>query len=271
MNISSTNELRSSIVSAIRKEIEPIESILAFWEQGSASMARLDELSDIDLQILVQDAHVAVAQRAVEDALRLLGEIELEYVIPLSGFGHWQAFYRLKDYPPTLLVDLTIMKESSSERLLEQEIHGHPIVFFDKGNWIHPVAIERDALYLKLVNRIQQLDTSVKMFQGFVDKELMRQRHTDACHFYLNVILPRLIETLRILYCPFRYNFGLRYLNDDLPADVYQRVVTLCFVSDPDDLKDKNEAAVKWQREVIKELQKRVADRSVFLPIGGGC
>lgn len=52
-------------------------------------------------------------------------------------------------------------------------------------------------------------------------------QHAEATHLYLGFALSPLVRLLRVEHCPWRHDFGLRYLHEDLPPDVAARVTTL--------------------------------------------
>ena len=77
----------------------------------------------------------------------------------------------------------------------------------------------------------------------------------DALAFYQAMTLRPLAEALRLLHCPQRRIFGLRYLQRDLPAQTCNRFRALAFVHDLDDLALKHEAAMQWFGQCIARLQ----------------
>jgi hypothetical protein len=62
-------------------------------------------------------------------------------------------------------------------------------------------------------------------------------------------------EALRLLHCPQRRIFGLRYLARDLPAYACARIEELAFVRDLDDLAAKHERARLWFDRCIARLE----------------
>lgn len=63
------------------------------------------------------------------------------------------------------------------------------------------------------------------------------------------------VETPRLLHCPQRCIFGLRYLARDLPADVRARIEVPAFVRDLDDLAMKQDQARCWFEPCMARLQ----------------
>jgi hypothetical protein len=247
---------RDDLLRAIREATEPRETVLAFWEAGSKAMGAADQWSDLDLQLLVQDGAQAETIQAVEEALLRLSPIDLRFEVPQPTFhGHWQAFYRLAEAGPYLLIDLVIMQESEPNRYLEPEIHGIATVYFDKQGLIVPPHIASEAFAAELAQRIPLLETPAELFHIFVEKELRRGRELDALHYYQGTLITRLVQALRMRYCPWRYNFGLRYLQRDLPEAVYQELRPLLFVADPAELAEKKAAALALLRRTLAELK----------------
>jgi len=236
---------RDPILQAIRAAVEPLPFVHAMWEGGAAAFDRVDQWSDIDLQLDVDDDHVMETVQAVEGVLALLSPVELRYEIPQPTWhGHWQVFYRLRDAGPYLLIDLAILKHSSNMKFLEPEIHGQVRVHFDKSGVVQSTPpLDQAALAEKRRERLEILRLMFPMFQSLTLKELHRGNTIEAVTFYQNYTLRPLIEVLRIRYAPNRYNFFARYVHYDLPAPVVQQLERLCFVADQEDLYRKRQEA----------------------------
>lgn len=56
-------------------------------------------------------------------------------------------------------------------------------------------------------------------------------------------------------YCPTRWDFGVRYLDRDLPADVYAQVQSFALVTDLEDLERKRAQATMWAMALLEELK----------------
>ncbi|HYF96139.1 MAG TPA: hypothetical protein VD969_28355 [Symbiobacteriaceae bacterium] len=247
---------RMRILDSLLQALEPMGEVIACWEAGSKATGRLDQYSDLDLQLLVEDGAVDAVRRAAEQALQRLAPFAKRYELPRpSWHGHWQAFYQLQGFDPLLLVDLVIMERKAPARFLEPEIHGVPTVYFDKEGQIKSVPTDAAAFAEKLSLRLPALEEPMELFHPFVEKELRRGREIDAIVFYQSFVVNRLVEALRMRYSPWRYNFGARYLQYDLPPAVYARVRELYFVAGPAELAERKAAALAWLRETLAELK----------------
>jgi hypothetical protein len=56
-------------------------------------------------------------------------------------------------------------------------------------------------------------------------------------------------------YCPVRWDFGVRYLDRDLPPAVYDQIRDLALVSDLRDLEVKLARATVWGAALLRELE----------------
>jgi hypothetical protein len=64
-----------------------------------------------------------------------------------------------------------------------------------------------------------------------------------------------LVKALRIHHCSHLRNFGLRYLDRDMPADVVAGIQQLMFVNDQDDLERKHALAQAWFWDTLGQIE----------------
>ncbi|HEY9723832.1 MAG TPA: hypothetical protein V6D47_17605, partial [Oscillatoriaceae cyanobacterium] len=123
---------RKRLIQAIQNALEPLPSVYAGWEGGSAAFDALDRYSDIDLTFLVDP-------QASVDALFEAVACELERVSPIVACYHeppgiWEGithrFFRLADTDEYLLIDLAMLRADARDRFLEVERHGHVLPLF---------------------------------------------------------------------------------------------------------------------------------------------
>ena len=249
------NHHREAVTAGLRAAAEAEARVLAFWEGGSAAFGRRDEMSDLDLQLLVKDDFVEPARTLLEGALRQVAAIEASYILPQPTWhGYWQGFYRLEGLGPYLLVDACIMKESDRSLLSEPEIHGQAIVHFDRTGRVGKERADREQLAAAIKLRLGRARAAAEMFHLFVDKEAQRGRQLDALALYQSLILGPLMETLRIIHDPYRHNFGSRYLQHCLPDEEYRELQNLSFVGSAAELIVKKEFALGWLKRNLAAI-----------------
>ena len=85
--------------------------------------------------------------------------------------------------------------------------------------------------------------------EWLVNRALRRGQEAETVQFYLAFALNPLVRLLRVEHCPWRHDFGLRYLDTDLPADVAERVTAL--VPGHGALAEQAAACFTWTDELL--------------------
>ena len=258
---------RKSIVQALTADLEPRAFVHAFYEGGAAAFNRVDEWSDLDLYVIVDDAEVSDTFDAVEKVLGGLSRIRIGHEVTWpAASGIHQRFYRLDETNEFLLVDLAVLTVSAPDKFLVREIHGDVVVFFDKDGTVRPTPLDTEHFVRSVLDRRRRLRERMELFGPFVQKEIYRGNWLEALDFYRGLVLQSLVEALRMRYGPRRYDFRMRYVHRELPEDVVRRLEHLAFVADANDLAAKYAEAVAWFREAIDQVDEtqvwqRVAER----------
>ena len=246
---------RAGLVAALKQSLAGSDAVDAAWEGGSAAFGSDDEFSDVDAVAVVADDAVEATFARVEAALHALSPVTLRHdVAGTAGFA--QRFYRLRDAGEFLVVDLVLIRRSDPLLFREVELHGRGETWFDRRGILRAAHLDADADIAQAHARIPALATAFAMFQHLVTKERLRRRAVDALAFYQAMTLRPLAEAVRLLHCPQRRGFGLRYLARDLPGDAAAAIEALAFVRDLDDLADKHEQARRWFDLCIDRLQR---------------
>jgi hypothetical protein len=244
------HSLRSRIATAVTEALRPLPTVLAGWEGGSAAFGKVDAYSDIDLGYLVaDDVPFERLYEVAERALQTVSPIVSSHT-PLKG-----RYYKLKDGGDFLLVDLIFSRVGDSDHQLEIERHGVRVPLFDKGEWLRPRSVDEGALAIKRDARYRELQTWFPMSQVFVRKAILRGQQVEAVNAFWAATLKPLAELLRMRYCPVRWDFGVRYLDRDLPPAVYAQFRDLVFVRDLGELEERLALATAWGARLLLELE----------------
>jgi len=242
--------LREQILGVVRAALEPHPDVLAGWEGGSAAFDAVDRYSDIDLFFLVnEDASFQQLYAIVAASLRELSPITLCHDAAAG------RFYQLMAAGEYLMVDLCLLRLSAPDRYLDVERHGRARPLFDKGEWLHPKTSDLTTVANKREERRRELQEWFSASQIFVNKALRRGHQAEALAVYWAVTLKPLAELLRMRHSPARWDFGMRYMDRDLPLATYQKFCDLMFVQDLTDLEAKRVAASAWGAELLRELE----------------
>jgi len=251
---------RDIVIQTLVDALEPLDYVHAFWEGGAAAFDRIDEWSDIDLYLVVEDNKVDETFLAVEKALKSLSPIKQKYEVSHSSqSGLFQAFYRLKGASQYLIVDLAVLTLNSPDKFLEPETHGNAVFYFNKSNKVKPPPLDKDALIKKLHERLERLQARFDMFNNFVQKEINRGNLLEAVDLYHGLILATLVEALRIRYNPIHHDFKMRYIHYELSSKIIERLKHLYFVKDEIELQEKYHEASRWFQEMMSAIDTRAS------------
>jgi len=229
---------RQDIIDTLARGLEPISFIQAAWVSGSEATGRSDEWSDIDLQVVSDDGLVEDAFDAVRETLAALSPVAHIYVPPRPTWhGHPQEYYTLRDANDWHMMDVCVIEASDTkERFLEPLRHGEALVLFDKSGQARAETLDREAHLAKMRDRLPKLRERFWVFQNVVSKAVWRGATADAQESYLTLTYRPLVELLRMRHCPIRYDYGLRYLDRDLPGDVEAEVQALALPGTTDEI-----------------------------------
>ena len=253
--LSKSRLTRDAVIHALTDTLKSFNYIHAFYEGGAAAFNRVDDWSDIDAYVVVDDDRVNDAFLVVEKVLESLSPIKQKYDVPQSGWpGIFQAFYKLEKTSDFLIIDLAVLQLNCPDKLLEPVIHGNNVFYFNKNNVVKTPRLDKRAFAEKLQTRLERLQARFDMFNGFVQKEINRGNSLEATDLYHNLILGMLVEALRIKHNPVHYDFKMRYVHYELPPEVVERLVNLHFVKSMKDLQEKYRAAKAWFLKTMSEI-----------------
>ncbi|WBW99251.1 hypothetical protein [Oceanirhabdus sp. W0125-5] len=247
---------REEILKSIVEVLEPLDYVYAMWQCGSAAFKRVDEWSDIDVVVDVEDDKVMEIFKFTDKALESLSPIEHSFECPQSmSPGAYQKVYKLENTSEFLVIEICAVKHSSKMKFLQKEIHGETFVHFDKCNVTDCKPINKKEFEQKLKNRIESIENIFNIYQFLVKKELNRKNYIEAIAFYQTYSLGFLQELIRIKYNPYRHSFRTRYVYYDLPEEVVNRLHNFYFIKDGEELAIKHQEVVKWFKETVNELK----------------
>ena len=246
---------RQEILDALIAALEPEAYVQALWEGGAAAFDRVDEWSDLDIMIAVDDDRVVETFDLLESCLRSLAPIARQYNLPEPAWhGHSQRFYQLEEASPFLILDVVVLKRSSENKFLQPELHGEAVMHFDKSGVVQTEPFDWPTLKETLRARLKTLRVTFDLFQPLTLKEIERGNAIEALAFYQGFTLRPLVEALRIRYMPARHSFHTRYVYYDLPAQVVEKLEDLYFVADLDELRDKHAQAEAWFNDTLAAI-----------------
>jgi predicted nucleotidyltransferase len=241
----------------LAKQGQEDPDVLVVWVGGSAATGGYDDFSDLDVELLCTPGeHDAVYDRLLA---RIRSDFEVDHVWELPQ-GAWpdgrQCFVNHQHRPgalqePTRIVDLHISSLSEAHRVVDVRRHGTPIVLHDPDGLVelrHDDEAEIARACREWTEQVRQRRATA---EWLVNRAVRRGQLPEATDLYLRFALGPVVRLLRVEHCPWRHDFGLRYLHTDLPADVAARVDALLPGSGNPDLAELSAACFAWTDELL--------------------
>lgn len=232
--ITSVQEFRDRIFRAVLPTLEADASVRACWEGGSVAMGRADEFSDIDLYVVAEAPRHDAILEAFTLALAGAASIAHTWTVNPPAFAEVsQRIHLLRDAPRFFAVDCAVLTAGATAQFLERERHGEPRVLFDRDGMITAPPLDQTRHNERLQARLAQIRASWPVYRTIVEKELARGRPLDAIGFYFGGLLRPLVELVGMRYRQERFDYGWRYLHDELPATLQRELESFAYVDGP--------------------------------------
>jgi hypothetical protein len=231
--------------------------VLAAWVGGSAATGGYDEWSDLDVDVLCRPGTAVAAYGRWTAAL-------LADFSPASVWDtpeEWrsdgrQCFVCMSPSPglllePTRLVDLVMVDISDEHRQVDVRRHGTPIVLHDPDGLLVLRDVDAAELTRAVDAAVDQVRQKRPTAQWLVNRALARGHVAEGLDLYMRFGLQSLVRLLRAEHCPWRHDYGLRFLREDLPAHVADRLESLVPGHGSSDLRSLSDACFAWQDELL--------------------
>ena len=233
--------------------------VLAAFLGGSDATGRTDELSDVDLVVVVEEGAVEAAFATVHAALEELSPIVHRWrLADPTWHGNSQEFLSLRDADPAHFIDLVVQEPAGGERFLEVGAPRHRRWCCSTARGSSPRCrwIGRPCRPGS-TTRLAVLRERFPLFQTLVTRAVRRGFVAEAAVAYQDHTYRPLIELLRIRHCPDRFDYGARYLDRDLPPALRAEVEALALPGSLDEVEAFRGRAQALFDATLAELARR--------------
>ena len=242
-------------------QAEADPDVRCVWVGGSAATGGYDEWSDLDLDVLctpgtstaVYDAVAGEARDGLRRPRRLGGAAST------CGRTAGSASSTSRTGPgcslePTRIIDLHVSDLADQHSHLDVRRHGTPIVLHDPDGLI---VLEEEDVTAALRGRGRRRSGSAgSTDEWLVNRAIARGHVAEAVDFYLRFALAAVVRLVRVEHCPWRHDFGLRYLREDLPPDVADQIEELVPGATSATLEELSLRCFAWLDELLARSQR---------------
>jgi len=247
---------REQIIKAFSNELKNNSFVFAFWLEGADAHNRVDEYSDMDVWLDVQDGHEEMVIEQIHSILSKIAPLDFEHEIDHPHPKIRQKFFHLKDTSEFLIIDVCVQSHSREFWYTNGHADEKVKIIFEKGKVIEFRNLDKIEFQNLQKKRIDELKKTFLFFQAWVKKGVNRDNFLEALKYYHSFILDPLVELLRLRYEPTKREFGLKHIERDLPKDILHTIEDLYKVNSTSEISTKSQKANELFFEVLKEVEK---------------
>ncbi|GAA1159770.1 hypothetical protein [Nocardioides aquiterrae] len=239
----------------LREQGETDPDLHVIWVGGSAATGGWDQWSDLDVDLLCTPGTTSAVHDRLVARSRERFDVDHVWELPLTTWPDGrQCFVNLQRRPgalekPTMILDLHFSDLTDGHRHLDVRRHGTPIVLHDPDGRLVLRHDDREAIEQAIAEAVEQARQRRATAEWLVNRAVARGQLPEATALYLRFGLGVVVQLLRIEHCPWRHDYGLRYLRTDLPADAADRVYALLPGAAP--LTELTAACFAWLDELL--------------------
>lgn len=250
---------RYDIIDILKKKLYPQSYVHAFWLEGADANNAVDEYSDLDFCLDIDDDYEKQAMELVEQILNELSAIDYKFVMKHGHPKLRQNIYHLEGTSPYLMIDFCWQLHSRDPKescfIRDSKIE-YPLVIFDKSNVIsyrdfdiNEFLEENRARFNECRYRYTQHDRVLKYVR--------RGLYLESYAYYNRYVLAPIIDLLRIIYTPANTYYHLIHISHHIPDDCVRKLEAFAQVASLTDIENKTDEARVWFEELCKEAAEK--------------
>jgi len=120
-------ETRKKIIDSLKHNLESNPKVIAFCLEGANVENSVDEYSDIDMRVVVEEDGIKEADKLIKSCVEKFSPIQTEYIKDLPNDIH-QVLYQFRDISKFMIVDVMIQPYSDDFDISDRKFN----VLFDK-------------------------------------------------------------------------------------------------------------------------------------------
>jgi hypothetical protein len=250
---------RDTIINVIKERFIPMKEVHAYWLEGSDALNAVDEYSDVDIWLDVDDGYEDIVFQLAEEEFLKLGALDFKFRVNHEHPKIHQHFYHIEGSSEYLLIDFCIQSHSRDRneyKYVEGDILELPKVIFDKTGIITIVKEDEVVDTSLILDRINEISSRYKQHSRVI-KYVERNNYPEAFIYYLKFVADPLVELMRIKYTPKYHYLHFIHISNHIPKEETSRLEYYYQISSLDDIRVKTMEAKETCNNLIKEIQEK--------------
>ena len=247
---------RNTIINHLAEALRPLPFFYALWLEGADATDTVDAYSDIDFWADVDDANLAQAYEAVENALSSIAPIDYKYVMRHGHPQIEQRVYHLANTSEYLMIDFC-WQLSSRPRDEFVYIEGDQVeavkVLFNKNEVIRYKPLNLADYAQHNLPRLEEAKYR-RTQQSRAEKYVQRGQYLEAYAYYNRYVLEPIIDALRLIYTPAHADYYLVHISHHIPAVERERLEYFAQIASLEDIQKRITPAGEWFDDLVKRV-----------------
>ena len=153
---------RNQIINKLEDELKNNSFVFAFWLEGADALNTVDEYSDMDVWLDVQDGHEGMAIEQVQSILSKIAPLDFEHEIDHPHPKIRQKFFHLKDTSEFLIIDVCVQSHSREFWYTNKNADEKVKIIFEKGKVIEFRNLDKIEFQNLQKKRIDELKKTIQ-------------------------------------------------------------------------------------------------------------
>jgi hypothetical protein len=248
---------RDTIINLISDKFISMNEVHAYWLEGADALNTVDEYSDIDIWLDVEDGFEDMVFQIAEEEFLQLGNFDFKFNVDHKHPKIFQNYYHIEGTSEYLIIDFCIQshsRDSNEVKFVEGDILEFPKVIFDKSSVI-TILKNDEQIDISLIQNIINEIRSKYMQHSRVIKYVERNNYPEAFIYYLKYVADPLVELVRIKYTPKYHYLHFIHISNHIPQKEMSRIEYYYQISTLNDIRIKTVEAKETCNKLIKEIE----------------
>ncbi len=250
---------REMIIHAIKDRFISMEQVYAYWLEGADGLNAVDEYSDIDIWLDVEDGFEDQVFTIAEEELSKLGKLDFKFSVNHKHPKIHQNYYHIEGCSEYLIIDFCIQSHSRDKnevRFIEGDILEFPKVIFDKAKVITILEKDEDIDIDLIQNSIKEIKSKY-MQHSRVIKYVERNNYPEAFIYYLKYVADPLVELMRLKYTPKYHYLHMIHISNHIPKDPVKLLEGFYQIASLEDIRSNTIRAKEICHKLIEEIEEK--------------
>jgi hypothetical protein len=250
---------RETIVNLIENRFIDMHEVHAYWLEGADGLNAVDEYSDIDIWLDVEDGYEEYIFSIAEEELSKLGKLDFKFNVNHKHPKIQQYYYHIEGTSEYLIIDFCIQSHSRDKkeiRFVEGDILEFPKVVFDKTNVISILGKDKEIDLSLIQSSIKEIESKY-MQHSRVIKYVERNNYPEAFIYYLKYVADPLVELIRLKYTPKYSYLHMIHISNHIPQGDLKLLEDYYKIASLEDIRSKTIRSKETCTKLVQEIKEK--------------